>query len=173
MSEITVRKLDHQGREVISYRGEVMERGEDRIVLRTSWDRDPMDLGFVVLEPDDRWRETFYADRWYNVFEIRDGDGDLKGWYCNITRPAHIERGEVAAEDLALDLWVAPDGRMEVLDEEEFADLDLDPEERRKARGALEELMGLTQRQQPPFEWERLAGKRRPAAGLPTLSPDP
>ena len=149
---VTVRKLDHDAREVISYPGDVVERGERHIVLRTSWDREPMDLGFVVLEQDDQWVETFYADRWYNVFEIRDGTGGLKGWYCNITRPARIGEDEVAAEDLALDLWVAPDGGMEVLDEEEFAELDLDPEERWKAREALGELVRRAERRQPPFE---------------------
>ena len=158
MSEITVRKLDHAGREVISYPGMVLERGEGRIVLRTSWDRGPMDLGFVVLEPHDRWREFFYSDRWYNVFEIRAGDGRLKGWYCNITRPARIGADEVAAEDLALDLWVTPDGASEVLDEEEFAELELEPEERRKAREALEDLRHRVETGQPPFGGERQAG---------------
>lgn len=128
-----------------------MEKGDGWIVLRTSWDREPMDLGFVVLEPDDRWREFFYGERWYNTFEIRDADGRLKGWYCNITRPADIGEREVAAEDLALDVWVAPDGEIEVLDEEEFAELDLDPGERKKAREALEDLVHRVRTQQPPF----------------------
>ena len=157
-AEVVVRKLDHDGREVISYPGEVVERGEERIVLRTSWDREPMDLGFVVLERDDRWRETFYAERWYNTFEIRDADGKLKGWYCNITRPARIREDEVAAEDLALDLWVAPNGEMKVLDAEEFAELDLDAEERRKALEALEELKRRAERQRPPFKGAGGAG---------------
>ncbi|OQY20658.1 MAG: hypothetical protein B6I35_10355 [Anaerolineaceae bacterium 4572_32.2] len=47
-----------------------------------------MDLGYVALEPSDRWTECFYTDRWYNVFEIHAADDSLKGWYCNITRPA-------------------------------------------------------------------------------------
>jgi predicted RNA-binding protein associated with RNAse of E/G family len=152
--------LDHEGREVISYPGEVVERGEGRIVLRTSWEREPMDLGFVVLEPADRWREFFYADRWYNVFEIRDGDGRLKGWYCNITRPARIGPDEVAAEDLALDLWVTPDGASELLDEEEFAELELEPEERRKAREALLDLRHRVETGQSPFGGERQVGDR-------------
>ena len=104
--EVTVRKLDHTGREVISYPGEVIERSAGRIVVRTSWDRGPLDLGFVLLEPEDRWTETFYADRWYNIFEICDSEGNLKGWYCNITRPARIAKNEIVAEGLALDLWV-------------------------------------------------------------------
>ncbi len=154
MDQVTVRKLNHTGQEVISYPGEVLERRDDAIVLRTTWDREPMDLGFVVLEPDDGWTETFYADRWYNVFEIRDSDGRLKGWYCNVARPARITEDEVAAEDLALDLWVAPDGERTVLDEDEFAALPLAPETRWRAREALAKLEARAEAGVPPFDGE-------------------
>jgi hypothetical protein len=158
MDQVTVRKLDHAGREAISYPGEILNRSDDAIVLRTSWDREPLDLGFVVLEPEDRWTETFYADRWYNVFEIRAGDGRLKGWYCNVTRPAHISEDEVAAQDLALDLWVDPDGEMKVLDEDEFAELTLSPEARRRAREALAELRAKAEAGRSPFDGEVRGG---------------
>jgi protein associated with RNAse G/E len=151
MDRVTVRKLDHSGREVISYPGEVLKRSDDAIVLRTSWDREPMDLGFVTLEPDDRWTEYFYSARWYNIFEIRASNWRPKGWYCNITRPAHIGEDEVSAEDLALDLWVALDGTTQVLDANEFAELPLTPEERRAARQALVELQAMVAEEIPPF----------------------
>jgi hypothetical protein len=110
-----------------------------------------MELGFVDLEPRDRWIETFYADRWYNIFEIYASDGRLKGWYCNITRPARIGRGEVEAEDLALDLWVSPSGETEVLDEDEFDALPLQPEERRAGLDALAELQRMAAEGVAPF----------------------
>jgi protein associated with RNAse G/E len=152
MDRVTVRKLDHTGREVISYRGDVLRRSSHAIVLRTTWDREPLDLHFVVLEPDDCWTETFYSDRWYNIFEIRASDGRLKGWYCNVTRPARITRDEVAAEDLALDLWVEADGTMRVLDEDEFAELDLLSGEREAAQEALGQLKAMVAREVPPFD---------------------
>lgn len=152
MDGVIVRKLDHGGREVISYPGEVLQRSDGAVVLRTSWDRGPMDLGFVALEPGDRWTEYFYSDRWYNIFEIHARDGHLKGWYCNIARPAHIGEDEVAAEDLALDLWVEPDGSMRVLDEAEFAALPLKDEERRAAREALARLRAMVAQGEFPFE---------------------
>lgn len=152
MDQVTVCKLDHNGSEVISYPGRVLKRAEDAVVLRTSWDRGPMDLGFVTLEPEDRWTEYFYSDRWYNIFEIRTGNGRLKGWYCNITRPAHIGEETVTAEDLALDLWVAPDRSTKVLDADEFAELPLAPNERRAARQALAELQARVAEEAPPFD---------------------
>jgi hypothetical protein len=152
MDQITVRKLDHTGREIISYPGDVLERSGHGVVLRTVWDREPVDLDFVVLEPEDRWTETFYSDRWYNIFEIRASHGQLKGWYCNVTRPAKITQDEIAAEDLALDLWVEPNGAVQVLDEDEFAKLDLTPEEREAAREALGQLRALVARGAKPFD---------------------
>jgi predicted RNA-binding protein associated with RNAse of E/G family len=152
MESMTVRKLDHTGSQVTAYPGRVLWRDDHAIVLRTGWERAPLDLGFVVLEPGDRWTEHFYADRWYNIFEIRASDGCLKGWYCNVTRPARIYGREVAAEDLALDLWVAPDGEMQVLDEDEFAALPLTPAERKTARQALAELQAMVARGAAPFD---------------------
>jgi predicted RNA-binding protein associated with RNAse of E/G family len=149
---MTVRKLDHKGREVFSYPGYVVERTGDAIVLRTTWDRDPMVLPFVVLEPGDRWTETFFSDRWYNIFEIRASDGRLKGWYCNIARPATITAEEVSAEDLALDLWVEPDGSQQVLDEDEFEALGLASHERATALEALGEVMAMVRQEAPPFD---------------------
>jgi len=155
-THVTVRKLDHTGRQVTAYPGQVIRREGHTIVLCTGWDRDPLDLGFVVLEPGDRWTEYFYADRWYNIFEICTSDGDLKGWYCNVTRPAHIGDDEVAAEDLALDLWVTPDGEMQVLDEDEFRSLPLSPQERDAAWRALVELEAMVARGAAPFDFGKV-----------------
>jgi len=149
---VTVRKLDHLGRQVTAYPGRVLRRTDALIVLRTGWDRSPLDLGFVILEPGDRWTEYFYADRWYNIFEICASGGQLKGWYCNVTRPPCIRDTEVAAEDLALDLWVAPDREMRVLDEDEFAALSLAPAERAAARSALVELQTMVREGIVPFD---------------------
>jgi len=57
-----------------------------------------------------------------------------------------------AAEDLALDLWVAPDGEMLVLDEDEFAALALPPAEHDAAQQALAELQAMVRRKAPPFD---------------------
>jgi hypothetical protein len=152
MERVTIRKLDHAGRQVTAYPGQVLRRAGASIVLRTGWSRPPLDTGFVLLEPGDRWTEYFYTDRWYNIFEICASDGHLKGWYCNVTRPARIAAGEVAAEDLALDLWVQPDGQMLVLDADEFAALPLASAEREAAQQALAELQALVRRRRPPFD---------------------
>ena len=151
-AHVTIRKLDHAGRQITAYPGRVLQREGPAIVLRTGWDRAALDLGFVILEPGDRWTEYFYADRWYNILEICASDGGLKGWYCNVTRPARISADEVAGEDLALDLWVAPDGECRVLDEDEFAALPLTPAERDAALQALAELRAMVAQGTGPFD---------------------
>ena len=149
---IIVRKLDTAGDEKIRYPGRVLERTASAVVLEAFFSRERMELGFVTLKPGDRFVEYFYADRWYNVFVIYDVDnGRLKGWYCNVTRPAIIADGQVSAVDLALDLWIAPDGSARVLDEDEFAALPLAPEETAAARAALDELRALAAAHAGPF----------------------
>lgn len=73
--------------------------------------------------------------------------GTLKGWYCDITRPAVLRDGELLVEDLDLDLWVSADGSSVLrLDEDEFEESGLaarDPAAADAARRALDELERL------------------------------
>jgi len=120
----------------------VVDPGGTRLVLEARFNRPDLPFMGVVLKTGDRFIETYYTDRWYNIFEIHDRDDDhLKGWYCNISRPAVLEAdNRLSYVDLALDLWVASDGTQTVLDEGEYAALDLDAAGRAQARRALEEL---------------------------------
>jgi uncharacterized protein len=141
MSKIRVKKLNFERQETWSYTGQVIERGPDYIHLEAFFDRQDTDVHGMLLKKGDRFLETFYSDRWYNIFEIYDReDGLIKGWYCNIGYPAEIEDHSLSYVDLELDLLVFSDGRQLVLDEEEFNDLPLSEEERRQAKGALREL---------------------------------
>ena len=90
------------------YEGVVLSRAENAITLEALFNRDDMPFMDIVLKRNDRFVETFYSDRWYNIFEIYDRDDNhFKGWYCNIGKPAVIEVDFVSYVDLALDLWVS------------------------------------------------------------------
>ncbi len=126
------------------YDGQVLRREPNAVVLEAFFNRPDMPFVDVAFKENDRFVETFYTDRWYNIFEIYDrDDGELKGWYCNVSRPAILSDGAVSYVDLALDLWVSADGKQTVLDEDEFADLPLNDSERDKAWNALAELQRL------------------------------
>lgn len=148
---ITVLKKNLAGEVTWRYDGVVLKREPNFVVLEALFNRSDTSFMDVVLKENDRFVETFYSDRWYNIFEIYDrDDGQVKGWYCNVGMPAVIEDGVVSYVDLALDLWVSADGRQTVLDEDEFAGLDLNEELRAAALGGLGELQLLFERKNPP-----------------------
>jgi len=144
MEELTVIKRNPQGQEVFRYGGVVKQRMPGAVLLEAYFNRNDMPFHGTVLKKGDRFVEAYYADRWYNIFEIYDrDDGALKCWYCNVSYPAEFEDGTVAFRDLALDLLVFPDGRQEVLDEDEFAALAIDEADQQRAQAALAELKAL------------------------------
>ena len=64
--------------------------------------------------------EHFWLDRWYNVFQFREPDGTHKAVYVNIATPATFDGSTIEYVDLDIDVIQWPDGRVEVLDREEF-----------------------------------------------------
>ena len=150
---VTIIKNDHTGQEVWRYEGHILERTDSYAKLEAHFARTDVDLGYVTFRRGDRFVEHFYGDRWYNIFAVHDGDDDhLKGWYCNIARPADLSADRVIQDDLALDLFVTPEREMMVLDEDEFEALDLSDPERSAALAGLAELQQRVRRGQPPFD---------------------
>lgn len=141
MHEIAVIKLNTAGQETFRWNGNTLYRDDTSIILEAYFQFKDLEFHGMPLHKGDRFIETYYADRWYNVFEIHAYDNDLlRGWYCNITYPAILTDDRVSFIDLALDLLIFPDGRQIVLDEEEFSQLVLPPEDIVQARKALQSL---------------------------------
>ena len=140
---IKVQKKNLAGDVTYEYEGTLLSQDEHSIVLEALFDRADMPFMDVVFKTGDRFVEYYYTDRWYNIFAVYDrDDGRLKGWYCNVGKPAVFEAGVVSYVDLALDLWVSTTGQQTVLDEDEFEALELEEELR---TGALMGLDGLKQ----------------------------
>ncbi len=151
--KVIVRKLTADGEEAIRYPGRIIDRRENAVVLEAIFQMQEIEFPGLAFRTGDRFVETHFSDRWYNVLAIHDVDtGDLKGWYCNITRPAQFEDGVVSSEDLALDLVVRLDGTWAVLDEDEFEELNLPVDDREKAEAALRELQDYAELLSGPFE---------------------
>ncbi|MEU1182020.1 DUF402 domain-containing protein [Streptomyces sp. NPDC005820] len=139
------------GRTKIRYSAELLSDDGTRIAVRAPWAGDGVrDFGFVRFETGDVFTEYYWRDRWYAVKEVRTATGALKGWYCDVTRPAVFSgggRGELVVEDLDLDLWRSADGTdVRRLDEDEFAQSGLartDPGAAAAAEAALDELEAL------------------------------
>lgn len=136
------------GRTKIRYGAELLADDGNRVAVRAPWAGEGVrDFGFVRFEPGDVFTEYYWRDRWYSVKEVRDSEGGLKGWYCDITRPATLSGAELVVEDLDLDLWRSGDGTaVHRLDEDEFTESGLterDPEAAAAAVAALDELEAL------------------------------
>jgi protein associated with RNAse G/E len=122
------------------------------VKLEARFNRPDMPFQDTVFRQNDRFVETYYTDRWYNIYEIHDRDDDrIKGWYCNVGCPAVWDSpNTISYVDLALDLWVSPAGWMKFLDWDEYARLRLDAATRARVRGALYELSEIFESKQPP-----------------------
>ncbi len=150
---VTVIKRNLQGEETWRYSGRVITRQADNIVLEAFFNHPDKSFYGLSLNEGDRFVETYYIDRWYNIYEIHDrSDDHLKGWYCNIGSPATIKDNIEIVDattssdiilsytDLALDLLIYPDGRQLIRDEDEFLLLPLTPQVQVQALLALEAL---------------------------------
>ena len=149
--QIKVQKKNPAGQVTYEYEGVLLSRDDQTIVLEALFDRADMPFMDVVFKTGDRFVEYYYTDRWYNIFAVHDrDDGRVKGWYCNIGKPAVFENGIVSYVDLALDLWVSTSGKQTVLDEDEFEALGLDEESRLGALRGLDGLKQLFLKDKPP-----------------------
>ncbi len=142
---ITVRKRNELAQISWEYTAEIIERGSNFVRLEAFFNRADLSFQGITLKNGDRFIETYFLDRWYNIFEIHDRDDDtLKGWYCNIGRPMVWDGPDsISYMDMLLDLWVNPDGSQEILDEAEFQQAGIDEVSRLAALQALAELQNL------------------------------
>ncbi|MEU6767490.1 DUF402 domain-containing protein [Streptomyces sp. NPDC046853] len=146
--------LTKAGRTKIRYPAEVVSDDGTVVTVRAPWAAAGVrDFGFVRFEPGDVFTEHYWRDRWYAVKEVRTSTGVLKGWYCDVTRPAVRAGTTLTVEDLDLDLWCSADGRTILrLDEDEFTASGLterDPAAAAAARSALDELERLARGKAP------------------------
>lgn len=152
---IRVRRLTADGRLRVVYAGRLVQASPQAWVVEALWERPLLDLGYVLLEPQDRFVEYFFPGRWFVIYEIHHHRDDrLKGWYCDIIYPPRVSEEEIEIRDLALDVFVTPAREAWVLDEEEFEALQLsehDPAAYAAARSALRDLLRMVERREPPF----------------------
>jgi predicted RNA-binding protein associated with RNAse of E/G family len=65
-----------------------------------------------------------HRDRWYDIGKLYDRDWNWVGYYCDIIKPVgkllQTRSRTITLTDLYLDLWIWPDGRLAILDEDEL-----------------------------------------------------
>ena len=111
--------------------------------------------------------EYYWSDRWYSVFRFNEPDTHvLRNYYCNINTPPLYAGRTLSFVDLDIDVLVAPDFSIRVLDREEYDEHErlygYPAEFRQRVHEALEEVCDLVRRRVFPFDAEADA----PARGL-------
>lgn len=158
--EITIIKQDHLGNFVFSWQGRLLRTGTSQRVISAIFTPKPHQVGRVTFNPGDLFVENYSTRAWYNVFEVYEQQtGQLKAWYCNLSYPAVFRPAEILWRDLALDLLVYPDGSSSLLDQDEFASLNLSAELRKLCWQTVELLLQRIDRTsdpvfKPAFDWE-------------------
>ena len=76
--------------------------------------------GEVILEPGGPAVWFTYPGRWHDIGAFYLLDGTFTGWYANILTPVEIAGDRWETMDLCIDVWMAADGRVMLLDEDEF-----------------------------------------------------
>lgn len=152
---IEVRLLKPSKAQIIRYPAIVIARDAQSVTVQATWRLGVVDLGLFRIEPGDVMIETFYRDRWYNIFRVQQPAGPTRGWYCNLARPAQIDETTIETEDLDIDLIVSADRRhLIVADSDEYAARDLartEPATDAAVQAAIAELRDLIARGVPPF----------------------
>jgi uncharacterized protein len=151
MPQIRVLKLDLAGQIVWQYEGRLVRRRPHSLTLEAFFDVGDVPVADVLFQKGDRFVETYFDNRMYNMFQVFGRTNhEVKGWYCNLSRPAAFAEGSVSWVDLALDLWISADGRQSVLDRDEFEALEMQASEREKVLAALQQLQRRFRRVLPP-----------------------
>ena len=67
-------------------------------------------------------RSYYWFDKYYNLIELFDTQGNLAQIYINIASPPYPEDGSLCFKDYELDVFRYPSSSAKLLDEDEFAE---------------------------------------------------
>lgn len=80
--EVSVVKQNHLGEEKWRYKGRVVSINENEIQIEAFFDIQKMEIAGILVNYGDRFLETYYTNRWYNIYEIyAREDGSFLGCY--------------------------------------------------------------------------------------------
>jgi protein associated with RNAse G/E len=152
---ILVRACKSDGSEYRRWKAEVIRQEGPLIVLDAKFDRQIKHEHLGTILKGTASIEYYWLDRWYNVFRFSQPDGSLRNFYCNINEPPSFDGSVLSYIDLDIDVVVNPDLSYVVLDLDDFERngnaYGYSAETRFKARAALDELTGMINAGDFPF----------------------
>ena len=146
-------KLNGHGEEKMRYSAEKLEHStENSLSVKAYFSSDDHVTSYTTFRRGDLMHEYYYNDRWYNIFALYDGTSNeqLKGWYCNFCWPTVWGDELIYWRDLALDMWVDPTGKWQLLDQAEYEALETSAELHQHITNAIQELITLAENGELP-----------------------
>ena len=154
---VTVQARKFDGRIHREWQARLLARETSHIIVEGVFEEEIRHPQLGVIAPGTLSTEYYWTDRWYSVFRFREPGGELRNYYCNINLPAALDGSVLTFVDLDIDVLVAPDFSLRVLDEDEFATnaarYDYPAAVRDSVPRALAELNEIIGRRDYPFAW--------------------
>jgi predicted RNA-binding protein associated with RNAse of E/G family len=131
------RRLDGS---VARFQCSLVLRDGDHVVLRYDFTGKGGEVAGVKLPSGTVTYAYYWCDRPYNVYHWLLPDHTTAGYYFNLADQTVMGDDFVDWQDLTVDILITPDGRCQVLDEDELP-ADLDPALRAKLEGGKGEIV--------------------------------
>lgn len=155
---ILVRACKYDGSEHRRWAAQVIKQEGSLVVLDARFPDEVVHDLLGTIACGTRSLEYYWLDRWYNVFRFAQPNGELRNYYCNVNVPPTFDGEILSYVDLDLDILVAPDFSYRLLDLDDFETnsqrYGYSAEVQNNARRAVDELVGMIQTRQFPFNGE-------------------
>jgi protein associated with RNAse G/E len=117
---ITVHARKYNGEVYRSWTGFLIRSAGTLTVLEGHFETEINHPLLGKINEGTRSTEYYWTDRWYNIFRFEEPEGAFRNYYCNVSQPAEISGDQLSFIDLDIDVLVAHDRSIRVLDEAEF-----------------------------------------------------
>jgi protein associated with RNAse G/E len=118
---VTVRALKFDGKLHREWQARLVAQDDEIIIVEGVFAEEIRHPQLGHIAPGTLSTEYYWKDRWYSIFRFRKPSGELRNYYCNINLPAEFDGSVLTFIDLDVDVLVAPDFSLRILDEDEFA----------------------------------------------------
>ena len=117
---VTINSRKFDGKVHRSWQANLIERRGSLMIFLGEFEKEVIHSNLGVIRRGTVSYEYYWLDRWYNVFQFHEPDGELRNFYCNISEPPKLKKNVLDYVDFDLDILVWKDFSYEILDSEEF-----------------------------------------------------
>lgn len=115
---INSRKFDGQIQR--SWKAELTNQNKSLLTFVGIFDDEVIHPDLGVIRRGTISYEYYWLDRWYNIFQFHEPEGELRNFYCNISQPPQIHENTLDYIDFDIDILIWKDFSYLILDLEEF-----------------------------------------------------